>query len=74
MKRTSTALLLSLAFLLLNGAVHAQLSSGELDSLMQNALGKFNVAGAAIAIVKDGKIIHEKGFGVRSIQTKLPVD
>ncbi|MEJ7741773.1 MAG: serine hydrolase [Nocardioidaceae bacterium] len=25
-------------------------------------------------MVKDGKIIHEKGYGVKSITTKLPVD
>jgi hypothetical protein len=27
---------------------------------MEDALAKFKVAGAAIAIVKDGKVIHQK--------------
>jgi len=25
-------------------------------------MAKFNVAGVAVAIVKDGKIVHQKGF------------
>lgn len=41
---------------------------------MENAIKKFNVAGASIAIVKDGKVIYKKGFGVKSIETKLPVN
>lgn len=51
-----------------------QLTSKEIDGLLANAMEKFKVAGVAIAIVKDGKIIHEKGYGVRSVETKLPVD
>ena len=35
---------------------------------------KFEVAGVAVGIVKDGKIIYETGFGVKSIETKQPVD
>ena len=60
--------------LLVNSITYAQLSTQGFDSLMQTAMKKFNVAGVAIAIVKDGKVFYEKGFGVRSITTKLPVD
>ena len=35
---------------------------------------KFDVAGVAVGIVKDGRIVHAKGYGVRSIATRLPVD
>jgi len=52
----------------------AQLASPQIDSLLQKAMQKFNVAGVAVAVVKDGKTVHEKGYGVRSITTKLPVD
>lgn len=55
-------------------SVHAQIQSKDLDSLMEDALKKFKVAGAAIAIVKDGKIIHQKGYGVTSIATKQAVN
>jgi CubicO group peptidase (beta-lactamase class C family) len=59
---------------LLSTTCFAQLSSTQIDALVQNALEKFKVAGVAVAVVKDGKIVHEKGYGLRSITTKLPVD
>ncbi len=59
---------------LLSTSVHAQISAAEVDLLVENAIKKFNVAGIAVGIVKDGKIIYEKGFGVRSVLTKLPVN
>lgn len=48
----------------------SQLSSPKIDSLMQEACIKLKVAGAAIAVVKDGKVIHLKGYGVNSMDTK----
>ncbi len=52
----------------------AQITSTEVDALVENALKEFNVAGTAVAIVKDGKIIHQKGYGVKSIDTKKSVN
>lgn len=52
----------------------AQITSKEVDALVTNAMEKFKVAGVAVAIVKDGKVIHEKGYGIKSIVTKQPVD
>ena len=34
----------------------------------------FDVPGIAVAIVKDDKVIHSKGYGVRSLNTKQKVD
>ena len=62
-----------LVFLLAGTNVVGQLSSKQIDSLVQVAIKKFNVAGVAVALVKNGNIIHEKGYGVRSVATKLPV-
>lgn len=53
---------------------HAQLSPHQIDSISGKALHDFNVAGIAVAVVKEGKIVYEKGYGVRSEDTKLPVD
>ena len=64
----------SIIFFFCTSTAFAQLSSSQIDILMKDALAKFNVAGAAIAIVKDGKIIHQKGYGVSSIETKIPVN
>ncbi|HWW41630.1 serine hydrolase [Pedobacter sp.] len=62
------------ALLLFNFAVNAQLSSSQVDSLVQKTLVTFDVPGIAVAIVKDGKVIHSKGYGVRSLNTKEPVN
>ncbi|MCE6992670.1 serine hydrolase [Dyadobacter sp. CY323] len=75
MKKTrSISLLHLLFFLLVNSAANAQLTSKQIDSLAQRSLEKFKVAGLAVAVVKDGKIIHGKGYGVKSMTTKKPVD
>jgi CubicO group peptidase (beta-lactamase class C family) len=60
-------------FLFTSTLVHAQITSAEIDSLVLEAMEKFEVAGAAVAIVKDGKVIHKKGYGVQSIKTETPV-
>lgn len=52
----------------------AQFTSGQIDSLVNNAMETFKVAGSAIAIVKDGKIVYQKGFGVKSKLTNQPVN
>jgi len=75
MKKTKLILIfLTLFILLVNNAVHAQISAKEIDALIEKAMKEFNVAGVAVAVVKDGKIIHEKGYGVRSIDSKQPVN
>jgi CubicO group peptidase (beta-lactamase class C family) len=53
-----------LFILLLSQGVWAQIPTAKLDSLVLDAMKKFNVAGSAVAIVKDGKIIHNKGYGI----------
>jgi len=58
----------------MNSSIYAQLSPTEIDQLVEKAMEKFNVAGVAVTIVKDGKIVHKKGYGVKSIDTKLKVD
>ncbi|PZR21912.1 MAG: serine hydrolase [Citrobacter freundii] len=41
---------------------------------MEEALVKLKVAGASIAVVKDGKVIHQKGYGFASFNTKEKVN
>ena len=74
MKKIFFFLLCSFGILLPNAPLQAQLTPPQLDTLILNSLKKFNVAGVAVAIVKDGKIFYEKGFGVKSITTNSPVD
>lgn len=46
----------------------------SLDSYIRQGLKDWNIPGLAIAIVKDGKVVFMKGFGVRDISGKEPVD
>jgi len=50
------------------------LSGKAIDSLVERSMKAFNVPGIAVAIIKDGKVIHSKGYGVRSLRTGKPTD
>lgn len=46
----------------------------QIDALVQRTLTTFDVPGIAVAVVKDGKVVHLKGYGVRSLKTGAKVD
>ncbi|WP_432710140.1 serine hydrolase [Pedobacter sp.] len=50
------------------------LTSAQIDSIVNKTLTTFNVPGIAVGIVKDGKLIHAKGYGLRSIKSSKKVD
>lgn len=54
--------------------LRAQLSSAEIDVLVNRTLKTFDVPGIAVCVIKDKKIVHAKGYGVRSLNTKQPVN
>lgn len=69
--RTFAALLL--AALLAVPALQAQPKELEgYDQLVQEMMAAWEVPGLAVAVVKDGKVIYEKGFGQRNVEQKLP--
>ncbi|TDG37985.1 serine hydrolase [Pedobacter changchengzhani] len=72
-RRISLVLLISISFIALCTSAQV-LTSKQVDSLVEKTLTTFNVPGIAVAIVKDGKVIHAKGYGVRSIKSKQKVD
>ena len=74
MKKAANLLASLLLLLFVSTETVAQLTSQKIDSLVENALVKLKVAGAAVAIVKDGKVIHQKGYGLTSITTKEKVN
>ncbi|MBL4752906.1 MAG: serine hydrolase, partial [Flavobacteriales bacterium] len=51
-----------------------QISSKEIDVVVERALKAFDVPGIAVAVVKDGKVVHSKGYGLASLNTKKKVD
>ncbi len=44
------------------------------DKFFTESMKKNNVPGAAIVIVRDGKVIFKKGYGYANVQKKIPVD
>lgn len=61
-------------FLFIIGISNAQVEEKKLDELIQNTLKTFDVPGMSVGIVKDGKLVYSKGFGVRSLTSKQPMD
>ena len=50
------------------------ITSTEIDQLVERTMKTFQVPGMAVAIVKDGKVIHSKGYGISSMKTGQKVD
>lgn len=60
----------SLIFVLFSLLSFAQIEEKKLDELIQNTLKTFDVPGMSVGIIKDGKTVYSKGFGVASLTTK----
>ena len=50
------------------------MTNPQMDSLVENTMKAFEVPGIAVGIVKDGKLLYAKGYGVRSLNTGEKVD
>ncbi len=76
MKILFTILFLTSSFLVSPFCLQAEkvkksLSNLEhLDAIVEGARKKWDVPGISVAVVKDGKIIHAKGYGYRDLATK----
>lgn len=70
MKHIYALLLSSFTFL----AWAQQPTSEFIDSLVASAMKNAPHAGVAIAVVKDGKVIHSKGYGLASLKSGKKVD
>jgi len=71
-------LTLTACALVLTHALWAQSSASaappDLDTYVAGAMKTFEVPGIALTIVKDGKIVVAKGYGVRKLGDPTPVD
>ncbi len=57
-----------------NNTALSQISPKDVDRLVENALNKFGVAGTAVGIVKDGKVVMAKGYGLWNVKEKKKAD
>jgi len=56
------------------GACAAPLKPADIDLLVTRTMREFQVPGVAVGIVKDGKLVFAKGYGVRALGDPDPVD
>jgi CubicO group peptidase (beta-lactamase class C family) len=55
--------------------LHAQSGPpADIDAYVARDMKTFDVPGIAVAIVKDGKVVLAKGYGVRKLRDATPVD
>lgn len=59
---------------ILTSAISQPLGSTQIDSLVERCRRSFNVPGIAVGVVKDGKLIHAKGYGIANLETGRKVD
>ena len=57
----------------LTAVLLASLNFAPLDAEIERLMTAGNVPGAAVVVVEDGKVTHARGFGVTSVETKVPV-
>jgi len=77
MKKQTTHLtvIVFLAFIVHSISTIAQpLQSKQIDSLVNKSMAMMPLAGMAIAVVKDGKVVHARGYGITSVLTKEKAD
>lgn len=63
-----------IAFVLFSFIGNAQVTPEFIDSVVMRSFEKLPQAGVAVAVVKDGKVIHSKGYGLASKDTGAKVD
>jgi CubicO group peptidase (beta-lactamase class C family) len=68
---TVTALLFSS---LIPAAFAQSLDTSQIDTFMTQQMQRYSVPGMGLALVKDGKIVYTKGYGVRDTKTNTPVN
>ncbi len=71
-------LLITIIIMLNNCFVNVKAQSNfindSLETYIKQGLKDWQVPGLAVVIVKNGKVVISKGFGVKNIETKEPVD
>lgn len=60
--------------LLLGLQASAQMTTAEVDALVTKTMKAFDVPGIAVGVIKDGKVVLAKGYGVRSVKRSGRVD
>ena len=66
--------LLTIFLLILSICSYSQADINSIDKYIEKARKDWNVPGMAVAIVKDGEVVLSKGYGIKELSKKDPVD
>ncbi|MGL6196061.1 MAG: serine hydrolase [Thermoguttaceae bacterium] len=58
-----------LLVLILTPVYSAQLDSSKVDQIVSETMEVFQVPGVAVCVIEDGKVVHQKGYGVKTVGT-----
>ena len=72
--RAIAALFALLALPTVPAPAHSQSLPAGLDAEVAKAMQQFEVPGLALAVVKDGRVLLARGYGVRQLGNPAPVD
>jgi CubicO group peptidase (beta-lactamase class C family) len=72
--RRGRKFVIAITLLLISMPLYAQQAPPDLDTYVARAMQTFEVPGMAVAVVKDGKVVVAKGYGVRKLGEPIPVD
>src|SRR5688572_3178048 len=66
--------LLILSIVGLTPRIHAAQQPADIDRYVADVMTTFQVPGVSLAVVKDGKVMIAKGYGVKALGNPAPVD
>ncbi|MBL4702949.1 MAG: serine hydrolase [Flavobacteriales bacterium] len=67
-------IIIGIAILLISPSIAQTITSKQIDEMVAIAMKTNPHVGIAVAVVKDGKVIHEKGYGLISVENKEKVN
>lgn len=67
-------ILFAVLYFYISGIQAQGLNNNQIDSLVQKTMETFNIPGIAVAVLKDGEVVHMEGYGVRSLKDGGKVD
>lgn len=74
MKKLLAILVSHFSFLLFNCQAQPSFIKDSLDKYVEREMKRWNIPGSAVAIVKDGKVVAMKGYGIRETGKSDKVD
>jgi len=69
-----SSVMFAITFSAANSRTPGQPPAADIDQLATRAMQEFSVPGLAIGIIKDGRLVLAKGYGVREVGSKAPID